>query len=159
MSPSGSPLRIIRTDDERLDDNHALLVGNGRNSPENRSHFCRRDPENLLVQLLVIFPRVHVARNVGRFNRHALHLFSMRIEQRAQTSLRIERQQFITVNEIDYHRMTTAAVVFRLNESSVSMSPFVYQLSNGFTGNRGLIDQRDEDSFCLRADSDRKSVV
>src|SRR5437870_1491913 len=98
---SGSPLRIIRTDDERLDDKLVRLVGNGRNRPENRSHFCRQDPENLLVQSLVIFPRVHVARNVGRFNRNAPHLFSVRIEQRAQTSLRIEGQQFITVSEID----------------------------------------------------------
>src|SRR5205823_13267838 len=95
------PLRIIRTNDERLDDNHAFLVGIGRNRPENGSYFCRRDPEGLLVQSLVIFPRVHVARNVGRLNRNAPHLFSVRIEQRAQTSLRIEGQQFITVSEID----------------------------------------------------------
>ena len=65
------------------------------------SNSCRRSSEDLLVQINVIFPRVHVARNVRGVNRHAAHLFSMRIEQRAETSLRIERQQFITVNEID----------------------------------------------------------
>src|SRR5712692_5282968 len=49
--------------------------------------------------------------------------------------------------------MTTATVVFRLNESHVFTSPFVNQLSNDFTRNCGLIDQRNEDSFRFRLDS------
>src|SRR5437588_12710527 len=49
--------------------------------------------------------------------------------------------------------MTSAAVVFRLNESRAGMSPFVNQLSNYFTRNRGLSDQRDQDSFRFRVDS------
>src|SRR2546426_1261067 len=49
--------------------------------------------------------------------------------------------------------MTTAAVMFRLNDLRASTSPFINQLSDGFTRNRGLIDQRDQYSFCLRANS------
>src|SRR5436305_533703 len=49
--------------------------------------------------------------------------------------------------------MTTAAVVFRLNESHVFTSPFVNQLSNDFTRNGGLIDQRNQYSLGLRANS------
>src|SRR5205823_223493 len=49
--------------------------------------------------------------------------------------------------------MTTATVVFRLNESHLFTSPFVNQLSNDFTRNGGLIDQRNQYSLGLRANS------
>src|SRR5207248_10884435 len=49
--------------------------------------------------------------------------------------------------------MTTATVVFRLNESHLFTSPFVNQKSNDVTRNGGLIDQRNQYSLGLRANS------
>src|SRR2546429_1238172 len=49
--------------------------------------------------------------------------------------------------------MTTATVVFWLNDSRASTSPFVNQKSNDFTRNGGLIDQRNQYSLGLGANS------
>ena len=63
--------------------------------------FLWTNTKDIFVQSLVIFPRVHVARNIRRFNGNPLDLVAMRGEQSAQTAFGFERQQFITVLQID----------------------------------------------------------
>src|SRR6266481_5220019 len=70
--------------------------------------------EQIEMQPLVIFPRVHVARNIRGFNRNPFDLIAMRCEQRAQTACGVEGQQFIPVGEIDQDRMPAATFVLGL---------------------------------------------
>ena len=95
-----------------------------QNAPKTGSILWRGNAKNLLVQLPVIFPRVHVARNIGGFNRKPLDLISMRREQRAQAAFRVEGQQFIPVNKIDQDGMAAASFVLGLDKPGAS-SPFV----------------------------------
>ncbi len=72
------------------------------------------------MQSQIIFPRVHIARNVWRFNREPPHLASMCIEERPQARVSIELKQFVTVREIDQDRMTTASLVLGLDQASTA---------------------------------------
>ena len=73
----------------------------GQNRSQKGSVSLWTNTKDIFVQSLVIFPRVHVARNVRRFNRNPLDLVAMGGEQPAQTAFGIELQQFITVLQID----------------------------------------------------------
>jgi hypothetical protein len=95
------------------------------------------------VQPLVIFPRVHVARNVGRFNRNPFDPIAMRREQRAQTALVVEGQQFVPVSEINQDGMSTASCVLGLDEPG-SASPFRGNHPDGFSRNGRMVDQRND---------------
>jgi len=73
----------------------------GQNAPKTGSILRRGNAKNFLVQLPVIFPRVHVARNMGGFNRQSLDLLAMRHEESPQTAFRIEPHQFFPVSQIN----------------------------------------------------------
>jgi hypothetical protein len=48
--------------------------------------------EDIFVQRQVIFPRIHVARNVRRRNRNAQHFLAVRVEQSAQSAFWIKME-------------------------------------------------------------------
>ena len=72
-----------------------------QNAPKMASGRSRRDAEDIFVQPSVIFPRVHVARNIRAFDGHPPHFVAMGVEKRAQASLRVERQQLASIDEVD----------------------------------------------------------
>ena len=61
-----------------------------QNSPKTGSGRCRRDAEDLFMQPAVIFPRVHVARNVGIRDGQPVHSVAMGFEKGAQASFWVE---------------------------------------------------------------------
>src|SRR5712671_6136156 len=67
--------------------------------------------KNIFMQSPVIFPRVHVARNIRRFDRDPFDLIAMGGEQPAQTAFGVEPQQFASVSLIDKDRMAAASLV------------------------------------------------
>jgi hypothetical protein len=73
----------------------------GQNWSQKGSVILWTNAKDIFVQSPVIFPRVHVARNIRRFNRNPFDLVAMSGEQSAQTAFGFERQQFITVLQID----------------------------------------------------------
>src|SRR5258708_24486193 len=95
--------------------------------------------KNILVQPTVIFPRVHVARNIGRFNRNPFDLIAVRREQPAQTALGVKRQQFTPVVKIDQDGVSAATCVLGLDEPG-STSPFVGNDPYGFSRHGRMID-------------------
>ena len=115
---------------------------------QNGSILCRRSAKHIFVQASVIFPRVHVARNIRRFDRNPFDLIAMRREQRAQTALGVERQQLIPIRQIDQDGMPAASFVLGLDDAG-SSSPFVDKnLDRGRRHGR-MIDQSDD--YCAGA--------
>ena len=96
----------------------------GQNAPKTGSILWRGNAKNFLVQLPVIFPRVHVARNIRRFDWNPFDLIAMRREQRAQTAFGAERQQLSPIRQIDQDGMSAASCVLGLNDAG-SLSPLV----------------------------------
>ena len=68
---------------------------------QNGSILLWTNAKNIFVQSPVIFPRVHVARNIRGFDRNPFDLIAMVGEQPAQTAFGVEPQQFIPVCQID----------------------------------------------------------
>ena len=75
MMPKGVPLEYF------LMSENAPKTGSGRSW---------RDAEDVFVEPPVIFPRVHVARNIGGFNPNSPHLCAVGFEERAQASIWVE---------------------------------------------------------------------
>jgi hypothetical protein len=63
----------------------------GQNGPKMGSSLRRENAEHIQVKLPVIFPRVHIARNVRRCNRNPFYFVSMSREDCPQTLLGIQR--------------------------------------------------------------------
>ena len=122
----------------------------GQNQPKMGLILCWGDAEHIEMQPLVIFPRVHVARNIGGFNRKPLDLIAMRREQRAQAAFRVEGQQFIPVNKIDQDGMAAASFVLGLDKPGAS-SPFVDKHFDSCRRHGRMIDQ--SNNQCAEADA------
>lgn len=75
MMPEGVPLEYF------LRSENAAKIG---------SNPLRRSAEDVFVQPPVIFPRVHVTRNIRRFDWQSPHLSAMGCEECAQAPFRIE---------------------------------------------------------------------
>jgi len=105
-------------------------------------NWARRPSENLLVQREVIFPRVQVARNERRVDRHAPHIGPMPFKEASQAGVRIEVLQFGPINQVDQHRVTTSSVMLRLNQR-VSSAPLGNYLLNDPARGRRMIDRHD----------------
>src|SRR6266567_8346391 len=89
-TPSSSA-PIIRRRRQSLDAKLGRRATNEKcaESEQNPSNQFWWPSEHVPVQPLVIFPRVHVARNVRRIDEHPAHFVPMRVEDSAQPFLRI----------------------------------------------------------------------
>src|SRR5258706_8899749 len=87
---------------------------------QNDSILLWTNAKNIFMQSPVIFPRVHVARNIRRFDRNPFDLIAMGGEQPSQTAFGVEPQQFASVRLIDKDRMAAASLVLGLDEMSAA---------------------------------------
>jgi len=120
-----------------------------------------RHSEYIFMQALVIFPRVHVTRNVRRRYGDAPHPLAMRCEQRAQALCGIETYQLIAISQINQDRVSAAACVLRLNQRSAAF-PFVDQDLDDFGRHGWMIYQCNHQRLglaaeCFDAESDRRA--
>ena len=103
----------------------------------------RGESEHVFVQPLVIFPRVHVARNIGRPDGHAADLRAVCGEERTQAASGIEGQQLIPISKVDQDRMSAMSFVLGLNKPG-SMTPRADDGADNFSGHSRMIDQSDQ---------------
>jgi hypothetical protein len=79
----------------------AVSLDFAQNRPNIGLSTRRGDAEDVFVQPPVIFPRVHIPRNVGGIDRHAPNFFAVRVEKSAQTFMRVQGEQFLAIDEIN----------------------------------------------------------
>src|SRR6185369_8598155 len=103
------------TANTRLDEARRFLVGCRQKFAS--AGLFRFPAKQGQMQVEVIFPRVHVARNERRRDRQAQYLFAAFGEQGTQAALGVEVKQLVAVAKVDQHRMTAARFKRGLNQS------------------------------------------